>query len=151
MAQQTITKNSAVTRIPFSVPFLPLAMEFVDKGAHGFGYNDRETSGLVLAVEELFSFYSRQAAAGSSVEIELEDQGYRLALSISFRTANPDMRAFNLTWRPSHDSEESLAMLGPMIAARSVSSLRLDFGADERVTLRITRDRDYPLASVVAL
>jgi hypothetical protein len=149
MTQQTTTKNSAVTRIPFGVPFLPLAMEFVDKGAHGFGYGDRETSGLVLAIEELFSFYSRQAAVGSSVEIELEDQGYRLALSISFRTANPDMRAFNLTWRVSHDSEESLDMLGPMIAARSVSSLRLNFGAEEKVVIRMTRDRDYPPAITV--
>jgi hypothetical protein len=146
-----MTKNSAVSRIPFSVPFLPLAMEFVGKGAHGFGYNDRETAGLVLAVEELFAFYARQAAVGSSVEIELEDQGYRLALSVSFRTANPDMRAFNLTWRVSHDSEESLDMLGPMIAARSVSSLRLDFGADERVVIRLTRDRDYPPAEAVPL
>jgi hypothetical protein len=151
MTQQTMTKNLAVTRIPFTVPFLPLAMEFVDKGAHGFGYGDRETSGLVLAVEELFSFYSRQAAVGSSLEIELEDQGYRLALSISFQTANPDMRAFNLTWRVSHDSEESLDMLGPMIAARSVSSLRLDFGAEEKVVIRMTRDRDYPPASAVPL
>jgi hypothetical protein len=137
--------------MPFSVSFLPMAMEFADKGARGFGYNDHETGGLALAVEELFSFYVRQAAVNSSVEIELEDQGYRLALSISFRTANPDMRAFNLTWRVIHDSEESLAMLGPMIAARSVSGLRLDFGADERVVIRMTRDRDYAPASAVPL
>jgi len=151
MPQQITKQKNAITRIPFSAPFLPLAMEFVDKGAGGFGYNDHETAGLVLAVEELFSFYMRQAAVDSSVEIELEDQGYRLALALSFRTANPDMRAFNLTWRVSHDSEESLDMLGPMIAARSVTSMRLDFGSDERVAIRMTRDRDYSAASVVPL
>jgi hypothetical protein len=151
MTQQPIMKKCAMTRIPFSVPFLPLAMEFADKGARGFGYGDREAGGLVLAVEEVFSFYVRQAAGGSVVEIELEDQGYRLALSISFHAANPDMRAFNLTWRVSHDCEESLHMLGPMLAARSVSSLRLDFGADERVVIRMTRDRDYAPASAVPL
>src|SRR5512136_2745571 len=151
MTKPANAKNSTVIRVPFSGPFLPLAMEFADKGARGFGYGDRETAGLVLAVEELFSFYAERAAVDSAAEFELEDQGYRLALSISFRTANPDLRALNLSSRPSHESEESLAMLGPRIAARSVSSLRLDFGADERVTLRITRDRDYPLASVVAL
>ena len=42
-------------------------------------------------------------------------------------------------------------MLGPMIAARSVSSLRLDFGAEEKVVIRMTRDRDYPPASAVPL
>jgi len=151
MLQQATKQNSAITRLPFSIPFLPLAMEFADKGAHGFGYNDREATGLVLAVEELFSFYVQRAAAGSFVDLELEDHGYRLALSISFRMANPDMRAFNLTWRVSHDSEESLDMLGPMIAARSVSSMRLDFGADERVVIRVTRNRDYPPADAVPL
>ncbi|HEX9078941.1 MAG TPA: hypothetical protein VF795_05095 [Desulfuromonadaceae bacterium] len=151
MTKPANAKNSTVIRVPFGGAFLPLAMEFADKGARGFGYGDRDTAGVVLAVEELFSFYAGRAAAGSAMEIELEDEGYRLALTLSFRTADPDMRAFNLTWRVSHDSEESLEMLGPMIAARSVSSLRLDFGADERVTLRITRDRDYPPANAVAL
>jgi len=151
MKPQTITKKSAVVRIPFSAPFLPLAMEFADKGARGFGYGDREAGGLVLAVEELFSFYAQRAAGGSMVEIGLEDQGYRLALSISFHAANPDMRAFNLTWRVSHDCEESLHMLGPMLAARSVSSLRLDFDANERVVIRMTRDRDYAPAGAAPL
>ena len=136
--------------IPFDMSFLPLAIEFVDKGAHGFGYSDKESMGLVLAMEELFCFYERQSAANSTIEIELEDQEYRLLLSISFRTANPDMRAFNLTWHASPDSDESLEMLGPMIAARSVSSLRLDFGSDERIILRMTRNRDYAAAASVA-
>ncbi len=151
MKPQTTMQKSATARIPFSTPFLPLAMEFIAKGARGFGYNDRETGGLVLAMEELFSFYVQQAARESTMEIELEDQGYRLALSLAFRMANPDLRAFNLTWNLRPDSEESLALLGPMIAARSVSSLRLDFGANERLVLRMTRDRDYAQAGTVAL
>lgn len=150
MHRQAIIQKSATARIPFAMTFLPLAMEFIDKGAHGFGYGDRESAGLALAMEELFSFYLRQGASGS-MEIRLEDQGYRLALTISFLMANPDMRAFNLTWNINPDSDESLATLGPMIAARSVSSLRLDFGSDERVTLRLTRDHDYPAANPVTL
>lgn len=144
------TRNASI-RIPFNASFLPLVMEFADKGAHGFGYGSREAGGLMLAVEELFSFYERQAAVDSEVELELQDQGYRLALAISFRLANPDMSAFNLTWNVCHDNEESLELLGPMIAARTVSSLRLDFGANEQVVLHLTRDRDYPLAGAVAL
>ena len=126
-------------------------MEFVDKAAQGFGYGKRETNGLVLATEEIFSFYERQAASGSGVDIELEDQRYRLVLRLSFRLAHPDMRAFNLTWNVNPGSEESLDQLGPMLAARSVSSLRPDFGANERVVLEMTRDRDYPPAEKVAL
>ncbi len=151
MTQQTPDRKSITARIPFTAPFLPLAMEFADKGARGFGYGDRETAGLVLAAEELFSFYMRRAAPDSCAEVELEDQGYRLAFTLSFRSANPDMRAFNLTWRVSHDSEESLEMLGPMIAGRSVSGMRLDFGPNERVMIRMTRDRDYGPAHPVPL
>ena len=62
----------ATTRLPFSAPFLPLAMEFVDKGARAFGYGQREAAGPVLATEELFAFYLRQAATSTSVDIELE-------------------------------------------------------------------------------
>jgi hypothetical protein len=142
---------SILTRIPFDVAFLALAMEFAAKGARGFGYGDRESDSLVLAVEELFSFYERQAAGGSAVELEMENQGYRLVLSISFCLANPDMRAFNLTWSVNHDSEESIEMLGLMIAARTLSSLRLDFGSDENVVLRLTRDRDYAKAQIAVL
>lgn len=151
MTQRIMIRNSAVTHMPFSMSFLPLAMEFADKGARAFGYGERETAGLALAAEELFSFYARRSTGDSRVELGLEDQGYRLALTMSFRAANPDLRAFNLTWKPGHDSEEALDMLGPMIAARSVSGLRLEFGDNERVALRVTRDREYPPAGAVTL
>jgi hypothetical protein len=151
MNQQPTTDHRIAMRLPFGIAFLPLVMEFADKGARGFGYGNRETGGLMLAVEELFTFYAPRAADGAPVEIVLEDQGYRLALSFSFRAANPDMRAFNLTWRVDHDSEESLDTLGPMIAARSVSGLRLHFGAREQVVIRLSRNREYAPAGVVPL
>ncbi len=140
-----------VTQLPFRLPFLPLVMSLVEKGAEGFGYTRREGDGLVLAMEELFSFYVSQASAEAIIGIDLEDLGYCLALMLRFRTANPDLRAFNLSWSCNLDNEESLAMLGPMIAARSVSSLRLELGADEEVVLRVTRNREYPLAPAVDL
>ncbi len=143
--------NKASLRVPFLSSFLLTAMDFAEKGARAFGYADREVGGLMLATEELFSFYLDQAAPGSALEIGLEDQGYRMVLSITFRAADPDMRPFNLTWHVSQDSEESLDTLGPMIAARSVSSLRLEFADQEQVTIRLTRDRDYPKAAVVSL
>lgn len=149
MSKQNIQQKNSTLCIPFNASFLALAVEFAGKGARGFGYTDRESSSLELAVEELFSFYVQKVAVDSEVEIKLEDQGYRLTLSISFHMANPDLRAFNLVWQVNPDSDESLELLGPMIAARSVSSLRLEFGNDDRVTLRMTRDRDYPTAPVV--
>lgn len=151
MKWQKFHSKKILAHIPFSTAFLPLAMEVVQKGAQGFGYHDHEAEGLVLAVRELFSFYKRHAAGGSAVEIEMEDQYYRLLLTISFRMANPDLRAFNLTWHPGRESNESPDMFGPMIAARTVSSLRIDFGTDEKVILRLSRDRNYTPAQPVAL
>jgi len=151
MAHKSPQHKRITARMPFTAPFLPLAMELAENGSRGFGYGDKECTGLVLAMEELFSFYSGQVSAGTEVEIELEDQDYRLALSISFPITNPDLRAFNLTWHVTPDSEESLNMLGPMIAARSVSSLRLDFGDREKVVLRMTRNREYATAAAVSL
>ncbi len=151
MKQQLPASRRLGANIPFSAPFLPLAMALVETGAQGFGFSRREAGGLVLATEELFSFYARQAARDSAMAVELEDQGYRLALALTFRMADPDLRALNLTWSCNLDNEDSLALLGPMIAARAVSSLRLAFGADEQITLRLTRNRDYQPAARVPL
>lgn len=141
----------AKAHFPFSPGFLPLAIEFVEKAAGGFDFGRKETGGLVLATEELFAFYQDQAAASTDIELTLENRGYRLILTLSLRLADPDLRAFNLTYRVNPESEESLAGMGPMIASRSVTRLRLDFGADDRLALHLVRDRDYPPASSVAL
>ncbi|GAB1409363.1 hypothetical protein MASR1M90_05170 [Desulfovibrionales bacterium] len=136
---------------PFTHDFLPLAMSLVDKGSAGLGYSRQEAGGLILAMEELFSFYARQAAPDSTLDIFMEDRGSCLDLTLSFHVTSPDLRALNLTWKCNLDNEESLDMLGPMLAARSVSSLRLDFGAQDQILLRLTKNRDYAPASTVAL
>lgn len=143
--------KTAYLRMPFASSFLAPAMEFTAKAAQAFGYTDRVGSGLMLAVEELFTFYLSQAAPASMVELNLEDQGYRLALCISFRAADPDLRPLNLTWRVSHDSEASLDTLGPMIAARMVSTFWLEFGPEEQISIHLTQDREYANAHDVLL
>jgi hypothetical protein len=151
MFQKFQPQHIIMTRIPFRPAFLPLALNFIEGGAKGFGYGDFETKCLMLATDELYAYYAKHAAPGSAVEIEMEDQSYRLLVNISFALANPDMRAFNLIWQVNPDSAESLETLGPMIAARTLTGLRPDFGSDDRVVLRLNQDRDYPLASPVPL
>lgn len=124
--------------------FLPLATGFVENSSRAFGFGLRESSSLVLATEELYSYYCTRAGNDSVIDISLENEIYRLVLVVSFRMTNPDMRAFNLTFNVDHENDESLDMLGPMIASRTVSSLKIDFGQDDRLIITATRNRDYP-------
>ena len=139
--------SAASASFPFSIGFLPAAIEFTDKAARGFGFGEAETAGLVLAVEEIFSFYLKQLAAGGGIDLVLENDVYQLRLTVSFRVADLDLTAFNLTYRADPNDEASLAGLGPMIAARCVTRLNLDFGDNGRVRVQLTREKDYDLAA----
>ena len=98
----------------------------------------------MLATEELFSFYQPQARRSSVLGLTVEDQGYRVVLDLEFEAADPDLRPLNLTWTVDGSREESLQTLGPMLAARLVSSLGMELPASGRICLTLSKDRDYP-------
>jgi hypothetical protein len=143
--------STASASFPFSADFLPVALEFTEKAARGFAFGEREIGGLVLAVEEIFTFYLEQLTGTTGIDLLLENEHYQLVLTLTFRMANPELRAFNLTYRVDPDDEASLAGLGPMIAARSVTRLRLALGKSEQVSLQLTREREYAPAVATAL
>lgn len=145
------TAPCASASFPFAAPFLPLATEFVDKAAAAFGFGQREIAGLTLAVEEIYSCYLEQLAGVASIDLALADERYQLRLDLRFRMAHPKLQAFNLTYRVDPDDEGSLAGLGLMIAARSVTRLSIELGRDEQVGLQLIREREYPPATVQAL
>lgn len=149
--QSCSTPSTASASFPFSPDFLPLAMAFTEKAVRGFAFGEKETSSLVLAVEEIFSFYLDQLSGATGIDLRLANENYQLVVTIGFRVAHPDLRAFNLTYRVNPEDEDSLAGLGPMIAARSVTRLRLDFGHDERLDLQLTRTREYAAVQPLAL
>ena len=142
--------HTASASFPFAAPFLPLAIEFTEKAAQAFGFGQREIVGLVLAVEEIYSYYLDQLAGTAGIDLLLDNEHYQLRLDLRFRMAHPNLRAFNLTYRIDPDDEDSLAGLGLMIAARSVTRLSIEFGSDEQVCLHLIREREYPLATPLA-
>jgi hypothetical protein len=150
MAPSFPKPNTALVSFPFAAPFLPLALEFTEQVAGAFGFGQREISGLVLAVEEIYSCYLDQLAGTASIDLTLDNERYQLRLAIRFRMAHPSLRAFNLTYRIDPDDEASLAGLGLMIAARSVTRLNIEFGSDEQVCLHLIREREYPKAIPLA-
>ncbi|MBU1172277.1 MAG: hypothetical protein KKD44_22190 [Proteobacteria bacterium] len=143
MKKTPIRKNKASARFPFITAFLPLALEFVDKAAISFGFEGPERTGLILAAEELYVYHAARTGGDVDMDLTLEDGGYRILLTLSFHMSNPDMRALNLAFQVDLDDETALDMLGPMIAARSVSGLSLDFGPAEHVIIRLWRERAY--------
>jgi hypothetical protein len=154
MAASFATPQSAPrasASFPFAAPFLPLAIEFVDKAAAAFGYGQREIAGLTLAVEEIYSCYLAQLAGIAHIDLALADERYQLRLDLRFRMAHPKLQAFNLTYRVDPDDEGSLSGLGLMIAARSVTRLSIELGRDEQVGLQLVREREYPPATAQPL
>ena len=146
-----LTQCSASASFPFSADFLPLAIEFTEKASRGFAFGEREIGGIVLAVEEIFAFYLNQLKGLAGIDLRLENESYQLLLTLTFRMANPELRAFNLTYRIDPDNEASMTGLGLMIAARSVTRLSFDFGNGEQFSLRLARERTYAPVTPIAL
>jgi|GEM_PF-2284968 len=146
----TAGRKKASARFPFTPAFLPLALEFVDRAALSLGFDGPERTGLTLAMEELYVYHSARSGGDVDLDLALEDRGYRLDLSLAFPMVNPDMQALNLAFQVDLDDEEALDMLGPMIAARSVSGLTLDFGAADKILIRLWRERAYDPSPALA-
>ena len=130
---------------------MPLALEFTEQASGAFGFGQREVSGLVLAVEEIYSCYLDQLSGSAGIDLLLDNERYQLRLTIRFRMAHPNLRAFNLTYRIDPEDDASLSGLGLMIAARCVTHLSIEHGSDEQVCLQLIREREYPKATPQAL
>ena len=138
--------QAASASFPFVASFLPLALAFTENAASAFGFSGKDVSRLVLAVEEVYSFYLDPLADAAVIDLALTNERYRLRLDINFRMTKPRLRAFNLTYRVDPDDEGSLSGLGLMIAARSVTRLSIELGRGEQVGLQLVREREYPPA-----
>jgi len=134
---------AATACFPFATAFLPLATTFTEQAARGFALGEREAGQLVLAVEEVFSFYLTCLTAPCTLQLTLTDDLYQVRATLRFPLVNPDLRALNLTHRIDFDDVQSLSSLGLLIAARSVSGLSLAFGAQDEVCMVLTRERSY--------
>lgn len=151
MKNKPIRQNKASARFPFTTAFLPLALEFVDKAAFSFGFDGPERTGLTLAAEELYVYHGARTGGDVDIDLTLEDGGYRILLTLAFHMSNPDMQALNLAFQVDLDDETALDMLGPMIAARSVSGLSLDFGPAEHIIIRLWRERAYEFTPAIPI
>ncbi len=122
---------------------MPLAVNFAETAARGAGMDERETTLLGLSVEELFMALCG-AMPGAPIELVFRDRRHAVEILLHFPQSPPDLRVFNITARPDHETEEGLASIGLFLASRACEQFgvhRLPGGGWE-ISLR--KERGYP-------
>jgi len=124
---------------------LPLAQSFAESSALAGGLEPKQALALALAAEELFIHICGLLDSGSELRISSVCRTHCVELRFAFRGAAFDMRAFNMTAKPSGDhSDEALVETGLLLAARSVDSFSLSEEPGGLLELRLVKDKVYP-------
>jgi hypothetical protein len=131
-------------RLPIEKAFLPLATSFVEKGALAFGLGEKETLGLTLAAEEIFSYLCHVAPKGQTIEIRCKSGVYFVLLDFLLSWPGLSMRPFNLTDTISLENEESLQEMGLLIASRFVDRLFVREESGKGIQLSLCKEKSYP-------
>lgn len=140
--QKNVSKPTIHLHIPATRSFLPLVLGFVREGVQAFSYGQVETDALTLAAEEICGYLMNLQQPSDTIDLSLTDGNWRLVLRIDCKSADMDLRAFNLTWRIA-DDEESLDHMGLLLASRMVDRMTISSHKD-RMQLCLVKHRAYP-------
>lgn len=123
---------------------MPMAVTFSETAARLADFGERERSMLALSVEELFMALCN-SMEGTEIQLTCLNLRYAIDIIFRFNQPPPDLRVFNITSRPGHDSEDELQTMGLFLASRAsdqFSIRRLQHKEGWEITLR--KERDYP-------
>jgi len=124
---------------------MPVAVAFVESAARSSGFEERERSLVALSVEELFLAL---CSAMPGCEVGLKFRDLRYAADLLFQVPQPpDLRIFNITSRPDHETEEGLAEMGLFLASRACDQFsirQMELGGWE---IMLRKERSYPAAN----
>jgi hypothetical protein len=124
--------------------YFPLTMSFVEESARAFGLGSSEAIKLRLACEEIFVYLSESDQKNKAIVLEAENGVYYTGIRFLFDAHNFNPRAFNLTAKPSLDSEAGLKQMGLIIASRLVERLYILNDAREGFGLGVLKEKAYP-------
>ena len=136
---------------PLHTDFLPVITNFIENTSCVFGIDKQGALKLTLASEEVFSYLCNVIQGDKTLDIIYTGGIYFVAVEFSFDKIEIDLKAFNITATPSSESEESFREMGLLIAARSVDSLSLEEASDERLVLRLIKEKSYPPSGAIEL
>ena len=120
------------------------AMSFAENAAAASGLGKEEALSLTLATEEIFLYLCHGVDPGQTVEILSSGSAYRLQIDFGFSETSVNFRAFNLTHKPSHESEEDMTEIGLLLASRQVDEFRLMREPNNLLRLTLIKEKRYP-------
>jgi|GEM_PF-1618832 hypothetical protein len=122
---------------------MPVAVAFVESAAQSAGFEERERSLLALSVEELFLALC-STMPDSEVWLQFRDLRYAAEVCFRFPQPPPDLRIFNITARPDHESDEGLANMGLFLASRACDQFSVQQIAQGDWEILLRKERRYP-------
>lgn len=125
---------------------LPVVTGFAEQTGKAFGLTLAQQHKLVLAVEELFAFLTKQDEQQSTVRVTCRNGGYYIELACLFPLHVLPAAAFNITAKVSLEDDDSLAEMGLLLAARAVDRLVVVRENREFLELRLVVEKEYPSA-----
>lgn len=135
--------QTAELKVPLYQDFLPIVLSYIENTAKVFKMSNQETTQLVLATEEIFSFLVYKAKRADILYLTVRTRGSYIEVIAKFALEMLPVQAMNLTTKIAADDDNALGSMGLLIAARSVDSLRLNIDSDGYMYLSYTKDKQY--------
>lgn len=121
---------------------MPVVVAFAESAAKAAGLAEAETTMLALSTEELFLALC-SSIPGAAITVRLQDRRY--AADLLFQVPQPpDLRIFNITSRPDHETEEGLAEMGLFLASRACDQFSIQQLALGGWEIMLRKERSYP-------
>lgn len=119
------------------------AISFAEEAAVICGFGKQEVLDMVLAAEEIFIYLCHNVGSGENVEMISTEGSYYLQMDFVFSQDEINLRAFNLTYKPSYEKEEDMAEVGLLLASRRVDQLRLIRETNRLLRLVVIKEKQY--------
>jgi len=123
---------------------MPVAVAFVESAVRSAGFEEREYALLTLSVEELFLALCN-AMPGCEAGLTFRNLRYAAEVCFRFPQPPPDLRIFNITTRPDHESDEGLANMGLFLASRACEQFSVQQTEQGSWEIQLRKERRYPV------
>ncbi|WP_147822022.1 ATP-binding protein [Salidesulfovibrio onnuriiensis] len=134
--------NSVSLRLPADPSMIPVAQRAAETSAKAFGLEAGKALRLTMAVEEIVA-YLASLANEERIGLDILPRSDHVTTRFSFRAADADLHALNLTSRGDLSSDEAMQTMGLLLASRMTDDFEIHReGRELRLSLRM--NRAYP-------